>query len=137
MDSDKAMRMLETARKHVGDDVFVPWDFDEVDQRVFVEQYLWVIYVSGFRNAVVEKHFDAIKTAFHDLDLVKVAAMDSIDASLLPIRNQRKADAFIKGCKLIASEGWDEFKERLRDRGRAALMELPFMGPIVRRFAYT
>ena len=72
---------------------------------MFVEQYRWVIYVSGFRNAVVEKHFDAIKTAFHDLDLPKVAAMDSIDASLLPIRNQRKADAFIKACKLICT-GW-------------------------------
>ena len=129
MDRDEAIRMLNTARQHVGDNAFVPWDFDEVDQRAFVEQYLWVIYVSGFRNAVVEKHIDAITMAFHGLDLQKIVAMDSIDATTLPIRNQRKADAFLNGCKLIHREGWDDFKERLRERGRAALMELPFMGP--------
>ena len=88
-----------------------------------------MIYVSGFRNAVVEKHFEAIRTAFHDLDLDKIVAMPSIDATTLPIRNQRKASAFLNGCKLIHDEGWDEFKERLRARGRAALLELPFMGP--------
>ena len=83
----------------------------------------------GFRNAVVEKHFAAITAAFHDLDLDKIAAMRSIDATTLPIRNQRKADAFVKGCKLIRDEGWQDFKARVRERGRAALMELPFMGP--------
>ena len=29
----------------------------------------------------------------------------------LPIRNQRKADAFLKGCRLIHREGWPAFKE--------------------------
>lgn len=129
MDHAEAVRMLETARRHVGDDVFVPWDLNDVDQRIFIEQYLWVIYVSGFRNAVVEKHIGAITTAFHDLDLDRIVAMESIDASTLPIRNQRKADAFLKGCKLIHREGWVDFKERLHERGRMALMELPFMGP--------
>ncbi len=55
--------------------------------------------------------------------------MESIDADTLPIANQRKADAFIEGCKLIHAEGWKHFKKRLRKRGRAALLELPWMGP--------
>lgn len=110
--------------------MFVLWDFDEVDPRVFVEQCLWVIYVFRVPQRRCREALRCDQTAFHDLDPAKVAAMNSIDASLLPIRNQRKADAFIKGCKLIVAEGWDEFKERPRDRGRAALMmELPFMGP--------
>ena len=46
MDRRKAKQMLETAREHVGDDVFIPMNFDDVDLRAFLRQYLWVIYVS-------------------------------------------------------------------------------------------
>ena len=120
LDKAKAKQMLETAREHVGENVFIPKNFDEVDLRAFLEQYLWVIYVSGFRNAVVEKHFDGLKAAFHDLDLDRIVAMESIDARTLPIRYQRKADAFLKGCRLIHDVGWPAAKERLRERGRAA-----------------
>ena len=129
MDEAQAKRMLERAREHVGDEVFVPMSFERVDLRAFLEQYLWVIFVSGFRNAVVEKHFDGLMAGFHDLDLDRIVAMESIDAQTLPVRNQRKADAFLKGCRLIHREGWNAFKERLQARRRSALRELPFMGP--------
>lgn len=125
----QAKQMLEKAREHVRDNIFVPTEFDDVDLRAFLEQYLWVIYVSGFRNAVVARYFDSLLAAFHNLDLDRIVAMDSIDAQSLPIRHQRKADAFLKGCRLIAAEGWHSLKERLRERGRAALRELPYMGP--------
>ena len=133
MDRTKAKQMLETARKHVGDDVFIPMNFEDADLKAFLRQYLWVIYVSGFRNAVVEKHFDGLRAGFHDLDLDRIVALDGIDARTLPIRNQRKADAFLKGCRLIHDEGWHAFKERLRRRGRAALRELPWMGQATER----
>lgn len=129
MDRTKAKQMLETARKHVGDDVFKPMKFEEVKLKDFLRQYLWVIYVSGFRNAVVRKHIGGLRSGFHGLDLDRIVAMDGIDARTLPIRNQRKADAFLKGCRMIHDEGWPAFKERLRTRGRAALRELPWMGP--------
>ena len=128
MNRNKAKEMLETAREYVGDNLFVPPNFDEVDLRVFLRQYLWVIFVSGFRNAIVEKHFDTIVSAFHDLDLDRIAKMNAINASTLPIANQRKASAFLKGCKQIHREGWPTFKSRLRRRRRAALLELPYMG---------
>ena len=133
MNNARAKQMLETAREYVGDDVFVPMNFEDVDLRAFLRQYLWVIYVSGFRNAVVEKHFDSLRAAFHDLDLDQIAAMKSVDARTLPIRNQRKADAFLRGCRLIHSEGWSAFKGRLREEKRAALWELPWMGSATTR----
>ena len=133
MDKTKAKQMLEHAREYVGDNVFVPMKFEDVGLKAFLRQYLWVIYVSGFRNAVVEKHFDSLKIGFHDLDLDRIAALESIDARTLPIRNQRKADAFLEGCRLIHREGWDAFKERLREARRATLSELPFMGPATSR----
>ncbi|MYC65071.1 MAG: hypothetical protein F4X12_01915 [Acidobacteriia bacterium] len=133
LDKAIAKRMLETAREYVGDDLFVPMTFEDVDLRAFLRQYLWVIYVSGFRNAVVQKHFDGLKVAFHDLDLERIVAMDGIDAQWLPIRNQPKADAFLKGCRVIHDLGWPQFKDRLREKNTAALRQLPWMGPATTR----
>ena len=104
MKKKRARRMLETAREYVGDDVFTSHDFAEVKLKRFLRTYLWVIYVSGFRNAVVKRHFRGLKGAFYKLDLDAIAAIDSIDASVLPIRNQKKADAFVRGCRMIQAE---------------------------------
>ena len=92
MPIDKAIRKadLETARDYVGDDRFVPMNFEDVGLRDFLRQYLWVIFVSGFRNAVVEKHFDGLKVAFHDLDLERIVAMDGIDARSLSATSRRQ-----------------------------------------------
>ena len=128
--------MLETARAHVGSP-WEPWDFDNLDLEGFLKVYLWVIYVSGFRNSVVEKHFDTIVKKFHNFDLNRIVAMKSIDAKTLPIRHQRKADAFLKGCKLIHAEGWEAFKQRMRKHGRVVLTELPYMGPATNRHLAT
>ncbi len=133
MDKTNARRMLEKACEHVGDDLYKPHNFEDVDLKVFLRVYLWVIFVAGFRNSVVAKHFDAIMAAFHDLDLDKIAAMESIDAGKLPISNQRKADAFLRGCKMIHAEGWHDFKKRLtQDKPKivhryATLEELPWI----------
>ena len=54
--------------------------FDELGVEGFLRDYLWVIFVSGFRNSVVEEHFDTIVEKFHGLDLDRIAAMKSIDA---------------------------------------------------------
>ena len=129
MKKKRALHMLETAREYVGDDVFTPPDFAKVKLKRFLRTYLWVIYVSGFRNAVVKRYFRDLKAAFHKCDLDAIAAIDSIDARVLPIRNQRKADAFLRGCRLIQTEGWKRFKRRLSRGGRSVLWELPWMGP--------
>lgn len=125
--------MLETARKYVGDELFTPYNFEEVDLEIFLRTYLWVIYVAGFRNAVVEQHFVCIKAAFQDLDLDRIVAMEAVDANMLPIRNQRKADAFLQGCRSIHTEGWQGFKQRLMAGGQTVLGELPWMGPATKQ----
>ncbi len=132
MDENKATRMLETARADV-DNPWEPWDFNDLDLEGFLRNYLHVIFVSGFRNSVVDRHFDTTVKKFHNLDLDRIAAMESIDAQTLPIRHQRKADAFLKGCKLIHAEGWEAFKQRMRKDGRIALQGLPYMGPATNR----
>ena len=121
--------MLEKARDYVGDDVFSPYEFDDVGEREFLEQYLWTIFSSGFRWATLNKHFEGMASAFHDFDLDRIVAMDGIDAGVLPIRHQRKADAFLAGCRMVHEEGWDSLKERIRQRGCHVIAEFPYMGP--------
>lgn len=48
-----AKLVFEAAWDYVGDDVFESPNFErDVNQRRFLEQYLWTIYVSGFSNDV-------------------------------------------------------------------------------------
>lgn len=133
MNKAEAKRMLETARAYVGDNLYSPPDFDDVELEQFLRKYLWVIYVSGFRNATAAKHIDTIEAAFHGLELDKIAAMKSINADRLPIRNQRRADAFLRGCKLIHAEGWQTFQERVKKHGMNALEGLPWMGSAAKK----
>lgn len=124
----RARCMLEIAIAHVGNDLREPYEFEKVRSRQFLRVYLWILYSSGFSNAVVKKHFPALKDALHNLDLDAIADMRSINADRFPIRNQRKADWFLAGCKLIGKEGWRAFKKRLKTNHRDVLREFPDIG---------
>ena len=91
--------------------------------------HLWTIYVSGFSNDVAGMYIGEITRRFHNLNLKRIANMRRVNAKSLPIRNQRKADAFLKGCKLIEKEGWRAFKRQILRDGTDALAGLPFLGP--------
>jgi len=129
MDTAKAKQMLETARDYVGDDLFVPMNFEDVDLRAFLRQYLLVIYGSSLRYATVRKHFSVLCVGFRDLDLDQIVAMDAIDARTLPISHQGKANAFLAGCRLIHRKGWRALKAELQEKKMAALRQLPWTGP--------
>lgn len=128
MDRAKAKKMYENASAEVGDP-WEPHEFSAVDATTFLGEYCWVVFVSGFRYAVVRKHFDALTKAFANFDLDAVAKIDEIDVDTLPIRNERKATGFLRGARQIADEGYDEFKERLWADGKDVLDELPGIGP--------
>lgn len=89
--------------------------------------------MSGFSNHVAGLYIDQIRHRFHNLNLKRIANMRRVSARSLPIRNQRKADAFLKGCKLIEKEGWRKFKKRILRDGMEVLGELPFLGPAKRQ----
>lgn len=128
MDKSKSNKMYENALADV-DEVWQPQEFSTVNATDFLREYCWVVFGSGFRNAVVRKHFAAITEAFVQFDLDSVASIEEVDVDALPIRNERKATGFLQGAKVIAAEGFEEFKERLRADGRDVLDELPGIGP--------
>ena len=120
--------MLEKAREHVGDELPKPPNFDDVTCERFLRHDLWIIYVPNRRVAVVKRHRAALEAAFHNLDLNAIAAMYSIDAQQLAIKDQLRAKRFLEGSQLIHAEGWRTFKRRLKKNHRKVLRVLPGIG---------
>lgn len=106
--------------------------FDALGQCSFIESYCWVVYAAGFKNAVLEIHFEALSKAFQNFDLEAIVAMGQINVGELPIRNSVRAHAFVNGCRIIAGEGYENFKNRLSNQGMDMLEQLPGIGPITK-----
>lgn len=133
MDEPRARAMFETARR----DAMLPKSFEsvrfeDVNEQLFLGEYCWVVFASGFKNAIVREKFPGIEAAFHGFDPERIAAMDAVDPETLPIRHAGKTGGFIDGCRRIHKEGFDAFKQRIADAGDAGadvLEELPWIGP--------
>ena len=132
LDEEKAKRMFAAARSQVGDDVYDPLVFDDLDDSRFLREYCWVVFESGFRYTVVRDKFPAIEALFQSFDLKSLADMEFVERDSLPIRNKRKADGFLRGCRMIAEEGFDAFKNRLAEGGLEVLEQLPWIGPVTK-----
>ena len=132
MDEEKAKRMFAAARSQVGDDVYEPLGFRDLDESQFLREYCWVVFESGFRYTVVRDKFPAIEALFQSFDLKSLADMEFVERDSLPIRNKRNADGFLRGCRMIAEEGFDAFKNRLAEGGLEVLEQLPGIGPVTK-----
>ena len=105
----------------------------ELDEKEFLRQYCHVVFTSGFREAVVQKHFERITKVFKHFDPKAVARMKWAPLEKLPIPNKKKANGFLQGAKMVHREGWDGFKKRLKREGPDMLRELGGIGPITKK----
>lgn len=106
--------------------------FRNLKSKKFLAQYCWVIYASGFREAILAGVFGDLEDAFKGFDLERLARTRSIQPALNVFNNKNKANAFLRGSKLIAEEGFSAFKKRVRIEGVDALEKLPGIGPITK-----
>jgi len=106
--------------------------FRTLRSKRFLTEYCWVIYASGFKVATVETVFPSLKEAFKGFDIQALSRMRSIKPALQVFNNERKADSFAKGSKIIAEEGFSAFKKRLKKEGVDMLEQLPGIGPITK-----
>lgn len=109
-----------------------PKTFLRMKASAFLAEYIWVVYAAGFRVAVVQSKWPALRAAFANLDLHRLARMRSPRAALRIIGNKRKAACVLRGAREIAAEGFPRFKERLLKEGPSALAALPGIGPITK-----
>ena len=133
MNKLKAKGMFEEARTVVGvpkygHDPDMEKQWRELDAKEFLSRYCGTVFGSGFKYAVVEKHFDGIRAVFKDFDLEAVARMKPVKREQLPIEREDKANGILKGAKMVHKEGWVEFKKRLKREGMDMLKELPWIG---------
>jgi thermostable 8-oxoguanine DNA glycosylase len=107
--------------------------FHEMWSKEFFTEYVWCVYVSGFRAKTVSKIFTELMLVYsspnsppEDHEYVKTRAMSLF-------ANERKVDAVLKCKKMIGNEigtvGWETFRED-RLSTPELLQELPFIGPI-------
>lgn len=104
--------------------------FSEVD---LLQESAWVILCSGFREAVVRKHFDYISLCFCDWESAKsiVANADACCISAKSVfRNAAKLRAIVSVAETVAATGFEEFKSFVLLDPLTELQCLPFVGPI-------
>lgn len=106
--------------------------FRRLRSKEFLRKYCFVVYASGFKFETVNAKFPGLSAAFHGFDIERLRRMRSIKSVLRVFGNERKAQNFLDGAKLVAEEGFSHFKRRLKDRGVDVLLELPGIGPITK-----
>lgn len=106
--------------------------FKNLRSKRFLNQYCFVVYASGFRFSTIQSRWHQLADAWHGFDLNRLSRMRSIKPVLAVFNNTRKAESFLSGSKLIAKEGYINFKRRLRKGGVDILTELPGIGPITK-----
>jgi hypothetical protein len=107
-----------------------PDTFRYLKAKTFLKLYCRAVYGSGFKAAIVQAKFPALKQAFHHFDLDALARMESLAPALAVLGNERKARCFLHGAQAIAAEGWGHFKRHLQRGGPVILQKLPGIGPI-------
>ena len=138
MNKRKAKTMFEEALRAVGDsadwhpeDMAKQWR--ELDEKEFLSRYCWVVYTANWNVDQLKKEFPIISKVFKHFDPKAVARMKRVPLEKLPNRNEKKANGFLKGAKMVHSEGWDGFKKRLKTEGMDMLEELGGIGPVLKK----
>lgn len=107
-----------------------PRTLDEMNDRELLEQYAWVVFSSGMRNAVIKAKWREITKAFRDFNPTKI--MEDPDAvrrnALNVFGHQKKVDAVIQMTRLLLKEGL-ALRLKIKEDPLNAINRLPFMGP--------
>lgn len=109
-----------------------PATFHNLRLKHFLADYCWGVYASGFKFAIIEAKFPALRSAFKDFEPAALSRMRSIRPVLDVFNNERKAKSFLTGAQTIIRDGFIPFKQRLRQEGAQALETLPGIGPITK-----
>ena len=103
--------------------------FKNMRAKRFLSNYCQVVYTGGFRLKIFEKIFPELETAFKGFDIAALSKMRSIKPVLDVFNNERKANYFLEGAKMIADQEFGIYKQQLRERGIDTLGKLPGIGP--------
>jgi hypothetical protein len=98
----------------------------------FLCESAWVVLCSGFREAVVRKHFPAVSEAFHNWEDATVIAHDAdrcFARACKVFGHRGKIRALIDIAQHVSEHGFSDVMNRARERGAASFCCLPYIGP--------
>jgi hypothetical protein len=120
---------------------------DNLNERFFMREYVWVVHVSGFSAKVVSKLHPRLLIAHQIEDergrylpIKRILEGDDLKPVFAVCKNRNKAKAIQKVRGLLLELGWDNFCKKyvqMTDFGHGILVgpdseslrQLPFMGP--------
>jgi hypothetical protein len=113
--------------------------FDEISPTSFFDEYVWAVYVSGFRASTISKIWDRLMGNYRWLCISSQRPNQPSDLfdikqkAMAIFANERKVDAVIKGAGIIwngvKEMGWQAWKEQNLSTPEK-LQTLPFIGKI-------
>lgn len=107
-------------------------DFEAVTEAIFLKEYTWVVFSSGFREAILAQKFPNLVAAFCGLANAQSIDRHRVECRQRAIRifaHQGKIHAVLAVAETICKVGFGAFKERIRAEGVEFLDSLPFLGP--------
>ena len=106
---------------------------DRIPEEIFLYEAAWVILSSWFREAVVRKMIKDISAAFLDWSsAAKICSnRDSCrEKALAVFGNRKKIDAILKVAEIVATEGYEVVRRRIKEEKISYLKTLPYIGKI-------
>jgi hypothetical protein len=140
IEKSRTHELYKTAKRLVVDGGYsgeLAWQdslaFSSFTESDLLREAAWVILCSGFREAVVRRHFDFISLCFCDWESAEAIcqyAGHCRATALTRFASERKIQAIITTAKHIREIGFEEFKTSILNAPIEALKALPFIGEI-------
>ena len=108
-------------------------NFERITETDFLREAAWVVLSSGFRESVVRRYFQAVSEAFLDwysAERINVCREHCQNRAISVFGNRRKIKAITEIVEIIANDGFECVKMKIRSQGVEYLQELPYIGPI-------
>jgi hypothetical protein len=108
-------------------------DFQRVRESDFLRESAWVVLTTGFRESVVRSVFPALSSAFLEWRSAAVINANRARcrrAALRVFRNQRKIDAMLAICTIVAHDGFECVRGLIGERSVSYLQTLPYIGSV-------
>lgn len=108
-------------------------DPNDVTEEQFLKEAAWVVYCSGFKEAIVRRYFDYLSLCFCDWTSGKEVVANSelcVAAASRVLANERKHRAIVRIASTVATKSFAKFKDELLADPLKLLQTLPFLGPV-------
>jgi hypothetical protein len=104
----------------------------QVDESTFLREAAWVILNSGFREAVVRRHFGYISLCFCDWESAATVVANAdlcVETASAVFRNARKMRAIVEVCKAVDRATFATFRLQLLRDALGVIGQLYYFGP--------